>query len=71
MGQHKIFSEDLAMLELQQQNLLRWPERNGLSTTMVCDDVARRTGSAAGAGSAIIAGTDRPESIIRTMTTLR
>lgn len=26
-GQGKIFNEDMAMLQLQQQNLLRWPER--------------------------------------------
>ena len=26
-GQGKIFAEDREMLELQQQNLLRWPER--------------------------------------------
>src|SRR4051794_9552358 len=30
---------------------MRWPERSGFSTTIVCEDVARRTGSAAGAGS--------------------
>ena len=41
-GQHKIFSEDLAMLELQQKNLLRWPERNVLKLNIDAGGVQSR-----------------------------
>jgi vanillate O-demethylase monooxygenase subunit len=41
-GQAKIFSEDRAMLELQQQNLLRWPERNLLKLNIDAGGVQAR-----------------------------
>ena len=41
-GQHRIFSEDLAMLELQQKNLLRWPERNLLKLNIDAGGVQAR-----------------------------
>lgn len=41
-GQGKIFSEDLEMLERQQQNLLRWPERNLLKLNIDAGGVMSR-----------------------------
>ncbi len=41
-GQGKIFSEDRAMLELQQENLLRWPERNLLNLNIDAGGVQSR-----------------------------
>jgi vanillate O-demethylase monooxygenase subunit len=41
-GQGKIFSEDRAMLELQQANLLRWPERNLLKLNIDAGGVHAR-----------------------------
>jgi vanillate O-demethylase monooxygenase subunit len=41
-GQGKIFSEDHAMLELQQENLLRWPERNLLNLNIDAGGVQSR-----------------------------
>jgi len=41
-GQGKIFSEDRAMLELQQENLLRWPERNLLKLNIDAGGVQSR-----------------------------
>jgi vanillate O-demethylase monooxygenase subunit len=41
-GQGKIFSEDLAMLEQQQQNLLRWPERQLLMLNIDAGGVQSR-----------------------------
>jgi vanillate O-demethylase monooxygenase subunit len=41
-GQGKIFSEDLAMLEQQQQNLIRWPERQLLMLNIDAGGVQSR-----------------------------
>jgi vanillate O-demethylase monooxygenase subunit len=41
-GQGKIFSEDRAMLELQQENLLRWPERDLLKLNIDAGGVQSR-----------------------------
>jgi vanillate O-demethylase monooxygenase subunit len=41
-GQGKIFNEDRAMLELQQENLLRWPERNLLKLNIDAGGVHAR-----------------------------
>jgi vanillate O-demethylase monooxygenase subunit len=41
-GQGKIFSEDRAMLESQQENLLRWPERNLLKLNIDAGGVQSR-----------------------------
>lgn len=41
-GQGKIFAEDLAMLEQQQQNLLRWPDRNLLKLNIDTGGVQAR-----------------------------
>ncbi|TCM20803.1 vanillate O-demethylase monooxygenase subunit [Novosphingobium sp. PhB165] len=41
-GQHKIFSEDLEMLEMQQANLLRWPERRLLKLNIDAGGVRSR-----------------------------
>jgi vanillate O-demethylase monooxygenase subunit len=41
-GQGKIFSEDLAMLELQQKNLLQWPQRNLLKLNIDAGGVQSR-----------------------------
>jgi len=41
-GQGKIFDEDRQMLELQQQNLLRWPERNLLKLNIDAGGVQSR-----------------------------
>jgi len=41
-GQHKIFSEDLEMLERQQRNLLAWPERNLLKLNIDAGGVMSR-----------------------------
>ncbi|OLL31594.1 Rieske (2Fe-2S) protein [Burkholderia sp. SRS-W-2-2016] len=58
-GQGKIFSEDLDMLERQQQNLLRWPERNllklnidagGVMSRRVIDRLVAQERAAADAG---------------------
>jgi vanillate O-demethylase monooxygenase subunit len=41
-GQGKIFSEDLEMLERQQQNLLKWPDRNLLKLNIDAGGVMSR-----------------------------
>ena len=41
-GQGKIFSEDLQMLELQQQNLSRWPDRKLLMLNIDAGGVQSR-----------------------------
>jgi vanillate O-demethylase monooxygenase subunit len=41
-GQAKIFSEDLEMLERQQQNLLKWPDRKLLKLNIDAGGVMSR-----------------------------
>ncbi len=41
-GQGKVFSEDTEVLELQQQNLLRWPERKLLMLNIDAGGVQSR-----------------------------
>jgi vanillate O-demethylase monooxygenase subunit len=41
-GQGKIFSEDMAMLQLQQENILRWPERKLLMLNIDAGGVQSR-----------------------------